>query len=242
MKSLSETWFAEGYVDFELKKYTLLAYLQEINRHFTENRLYPQLADVIFHYNNLVSLRDNKRLLQEQFPKRLTGIQIEQLQLLYQQMVEDDELMKELEDIMHYATGELQTTISSGTEIYEFVEHKMTITPVGLIPLDLNEGYLFLSKSDTRETLVYQYRLSIYEKHDEKYRSIKTEYVDSWRRTFANTYENIKTQLIRNRTVLPNPAVYAIEVPLTYPVEETLLPIAKRSLVRYITVPTCGPS
>ena len=30
MKTLSETWFAEGYIDFELKKYTLLAYLQEI--------------------------------------------------------------------------------------------------------------------------------------------------------------------------------------------------------------------
>jgi hypothetical protein len=32
MKTLSETWFADGYIDFELKKYTLLAYLQEINR------------------------------------------------------------------------------------------------------------------------------------------------------------------------------------------------------------------
>ena len=31
MKQLSETWFAEGYIDFELKKYTLLAYLNEIN-------------------------------------------------------------------------------------------------------------------------------------------------------------------------------------------------------------------
>ena len=34
MKSLSETWFAEGRIDFELKKYTLLAYLQEVNKHF----------------------------------------------------------------------------------------------------------------------------------------------------------------------------------------------------------------
>lgn len=240
MKTLSETWFAEGYVDFELKKYTLLAYLQEINKHFNENKLYPPLTDLIFHYNNLVSLRDNKRLLQEQFPKRLTGIQREQLQLLYQQMVEDDDLMRELEEIVQYAATEMQGAINSGTEIYEFVENNMTITPVGLIPLDLNEGYLFLSQSHHRDTLVYQYRLSIFEKHDEKYRSIKTEYVDRWRRSFSNTYENIKTQLIKNRTTLPNPAVYAVEVALKYPVEETLLPIAKRSLVRHITVPGSG--
>ena len=82
MKTLSETWFAEGYIDFELKKYTLLAYLQEINRHFDENKLYPQLADLIFHYNNIVAFRENKKYLQEQFPKKLTGIQIGPRQLL----------------------------------------------------------------------------------------------------------------------------------------------------------------
>src|SRR5574339_968727 len=105
MKSLSETWFAEGRIDFELKKYTLLAYLQEVNKYFNEAKLYPQLADVIFHYNNLVAFRENKRYLQEQFPKKLTGIQIEKLQVLYQQMIEDDELMEELEEIINYSAG-----------------------------------------------------------------------------------------------------------------------------------------
>ncbi|MBN8789183.1 MAG: hypothetical protein J0I84_19050, partial [Terrimonas sp.] len=72
-------------------------------------------------------------------------------------------------------------------------------------------------------------------KHDEKYRSIKTSFVAEWQRNFVNTYENIKTELIRNKTELPNPAVYSIETDLSYPLEETLLPIAKRSLVKYIT-------
>ena len=70
MKQLSETWFAEGYIDFELKKYTLLAYLQEVNKYFDENKLYPQLADVVFHYHNLVAFRENKKFLQEHFPKK----------------------------------------------------------------------------------------------------------------------------------------------------------------------------
>ena len=105
MKTLSETWFADGYIDFELKKYTLLAYLQEVSKYFNENKLYPQLADIIFHYNNLVAFRENKKYLQEQFPKNLTGIQMEKLQLLYEQMIEDDELMQELEEIIHYSTG-----------------------------------------------------------------------------------------------------------------------------------------
>src|SRR5688572_4867864 len=114
MKSLSETWFAEGYIDFELKKYTLLAYLQEINRNFNENKLYPQLADVIFHYHNIVAFRENKKYLQEHFPKKLTGIQLEKLQILYEQMIADTELMQELEDIINYSAGKMKKTIADG--------------------------------------------------------------------------------------------------------------------------------
>ncbi|MGB8195053.1 MAG: hypothetical protein WCF67_24170 [Chitinophagaceae bacterium] len=235
MKTLSETWFADGYIDFELKKYTLLAYLQEINRCFNEHKLYPQLSDIIFHYNNLAAFRENKRYLQEQFPKKFTGLQLEKLELLYEQMIQDDELMQELEEIINYSTDRMKRTISSGTEIYEYVETNLNIFPVGLVPLDLQEGYFFLNHGSIRHTYVYQYRLSIFEKREEKYRSIRTEYVDSWERNIANSYENIKAELIRNKKHLPNPAVYSIETNLTYPVEETLLPVAKRCLVRYIT-------
>jgi len=235
MKQLSETWFAEGYIDFELKKYTLLAYLQEVNKYFTANKLYPQLADIIFHYNNLVAFRENKKFLQEHFPKKLTGIQMQKLQVLYEQMIQDDELMQELEDIINYSTSNMKQTILNGTEIYEFVENKLTISPVGLIPLDINEGYFFLSSGNTKSTRVYQYRLSFFEKHDEKYRSIKTSYVDVMQRGFTSTYEHIKSDLIRNNSTLPNPAVYSIEINLSFPVDETLLPIAKRSLVKFIS-------
>jgi hypothetical protein len=234
MRSLSETWFADGYIDFELKKYTLLAYLKEVNAYFNENKLYPQLADIIFHYNNIVGFRENKKFLQEQFPKKLTGIQIQKLQLLYEEMIEDDEIMKELEEIIHYASAKMHATISNGTEIYEFVEENMSITPVGIIPLALEEGYLFLAKETEKATHVYQYRLSIFERHDEKYRALKTEFVDSWQRSFVNTYQNIKAELIRNRSYLPNPAVYSIETKLDFPLAETLLPVAKRLFTRFL--------
>ncbi len=235
MKTLSETWFADGYIDFELKKYTLLAYLQQITQHFNENKLYPQLSDIIFHYNNLAAFRENKKYLQEQFPKKLTGIQIEKLQLLYEQMIEDDDLMKELEDIITYATDKMKKAISSGTEIYEFVEDKLSVFPVGILPLKINEGYFFLSDGAARETRAYRYRLSIFEKHDEKYRAIKTEYIDQWQRNIVNTYENIKAELMRQHKYMDHPAVYSIETSLSFPVDETLLPVAKRTLVRYIS-------
>jgi hypothetical protein len=235
MKQLSETWFAEGYIDFELKKYTLLAYLQEINKYFNENKLYPQLADLIFHYNNIVAFRENKKFLQEHFPKKLTGLQIEKLQVLYEQMIEDTDVMQELEEIINYSAGQMKTTISCGAEIYEFVEDKLRIVPIGIIPLDVQEGYFFLSGGNSKNTRVYEYRLSIFEKHDEKFRTMRTAFVDSLQRSVANSYESIKSNLIKSRADFPNPAVYSIEIELSFPIDETLLPIAKRSLVKYLT-------
>lgn len=235
MKSLSETWFAEGRIDFELKKYTLLAYLQEVNRSFRENKLYPQLADIIFHYHNIIAFRENKKHLQEHFPRKLTGLQMEKLQVLYEQLISDDELMSELEDIIYFAAGEIKSTIQSGTGIYEFVEENIDINPVGLVPLDTQEGYFFLSNGEQGRTRVYQYRLSFFQKYDERFRSIKTSFVDTWRRSISHTYEHIKSQLIRSRPDLPNPAVYAVETGLRFPVEETLLPVAKRQLVKFIS-------
>jgi hypothetical protein len=235
MKSLSETWFTEGYIDFELKKYTLLAYLQHVNSYFNQNKLYPQLSDIIFHYNNIIAFRENRKFLQEHFPKQLTEINLKKLQLEYEKMIEDDELMSSLEEIVHYSADKIKAAIQNGTEIYEFVEAKLTIEPVGLIPLDTTEGYLLIRDGNFNSTVAYQYQLTIFEKHDEKYRGIKTSFVQQWKRTVSNTVENIKVELIRNRREFPNPAVYNIETSLAYPMEQTLLPIAKRTFVKYIS-------
>ncbi len=235
MGSLSETWFAEGYIDFEQKKYTLLAYLQEINRFFHQNMLYPQLSDVIFHFNNLRAFKENKALLRQQFPKQLTAVNLERLQLLYEQISEDDELMEELENILRFALLSLDNTIREGTQIYDFVEEQLNISPVGLLPLDTHEGYLLLCDGRYRDTLVYTYRLSIFERHDEKYRGIHTHFLEAYDKNIGNTSEHIKTTLIRRFRQLPNPAVYRIETDLVFPVNETLLPVAKRSLVKYLS-------
>jgi hypothetical protein len=59
-------------------------------------------------------------------------------------------------------------------------------------------------------------------------------YVDSVEKTVVNTYEQIKLEIIRRMRVLPNPAVYMLESPVVIPLEETLLPVAKRLLARQL--------
>jgi len=232
--ALSETWFLDGYIDFELQKYKLLAYLQEVGKHFNDNKLYPQFADVIFHYRNLTDFQKNKRLLQNQFPKELSKVNIEELELVYKKMLQDDDVMAELEQIVNYSIGKMKKTIDSGTEIYELVEQQLHIEPVGIMPLYKNEGYLLLRYNHKNEVKAYNYAISLLQNSDANFMALKMDYIDSYTKNFSTSYESIKTQIIRNIRTLPNPAVYFIESPLEVPLNETLLPIAKRMLVRHI--------
>jgi hypothetical protein len=224
----------EGYIDFELQKYRLLAYLKEVDSSFNATKLYPQLADVIFHYNNLVSFRDNKRMLQDNFPKVADKVDLQRLELMYKKMLQDDEIMQELERITEYALDEMKTTIDNGASIYEIVEKQLRIEPVGILPLYKNEGYLLLRYRQYKEIRVYAYTITIFEQPDAKYKGLRVEYMDSWTASIANTYNQVKKDLIRVNRTLPNPAVYCIESTMEVPLSETLLPIAKRMLVKYI--------
>ena len=235
MRALSETWFIEGNMDFEYKKYILLAYLQRINQAFGEKQLYPQLADLIFHYRNLHAFRESKQVLKNQFPKKLTGMQLEKLRLLYEEMTADDDLMLYIEEIIQYAMEEMKGTISTGTEFYDTVEHSLTIAPVGILPTNNEEGYFFLCDGESKSIRVYDYQLSIFSQPTDRYRTLRSKFVNEWSRNFVNTYESIKRELLKARKSLGLPAVYSIETKLAYPVEATLLPVAKRSFVRYLS-------
>ena len=232
--ALSETWFMEGYIDFELQKYRLLAYLKEVKNCFNETKLYPQLAEIVFHYNNLAAFRDNKKILQDHFPKKLDRVNMQKLELVYERMLADDQAMQELEHIIQYALTEMKGTISEGAEIYDFVEKQLQIEPVGIVPLYKNEGYVFLRYGAYSEVRIYNYTITLFEHKDARYKGIKMEYIDSRVKTLANTYEQIKLDMIRSYRELPNPAVYKVEFPISVPFNETLLPVAKRVLVKHI--------
>jgi len=234
MKSLGINWFIEGYIDFEHKKYVLLDYLQEINNHFDRSRLYPNLTDLIFHYNNLVQFKESKNTLQQAFPQRLTQADIAAVKLTYKKIVEDDNSLKEIEQIIAYAMSKMDPAIKTGKEIYDFVESHLNIDPVGVMPLIPYHGYFTLRNGTEKGNWVYEYQITIFEGKDDKYRGINTRFVDVYQ-GITTTPESIKSDLIYRYKHLPNPAVYHVESEISFPLEQTLLPVAKKSLVKYIS-------
>ena len=234
MTSLSKNWITETHIDFEYKKYLLLAYLQQVSENFTENKLYPHLGELVSHYRNVVALRDNKKTLFDSFPERMLQADFRNLKMFYEKILEDDQLMQEIENIINFSIPQFEKHIADGRQIYDFIESKINIYPVGIVPLQINEGYIFLAGASNNETLVYEYQVTIFENPDEKYRGIYTLFVASFEKSFINTFENIKSELIRYHKKFPNPATYVIESELTLPFDSTFLPLAKRSLMKFV--------
>jgi len=236
MEQLKVDWLTDGLIDFEYKKYVLLAYLKNVKTHFDDRKLYPFMSDMVFHYENLMIIKNNKTLLYENFPKTISKADFSKLKLTYQKLVEDDDLMQEIESIVEFAMPKFKNALEVGKEIYEFVESNLEIVPVGLTPIYVNEGYLFINQDVSSDVNIYQYQLTFFEQSNEKFRGINTRFIKREERTLANTFEQIKLKLVKKFSELPNPATFAVVSKQFFPLPETLLPVAKRLLVRNISM------
>jgi hypothetical protein len=235
MKTLSKDWLIENHIDVEYKRYVLLAYLQEVSNNFDRNMLYPFLADLIQHYMNLKTFQHDAEKLSSSFPQKIKSVDMQKNRLIYEKLYENDDLIQELNEIINYSIPQFEVYLNEGKKIYDFVEKKLHITQVGLLPLYSGEGYMLLSNGEDLQTLVYEYQMTVFEQATEKFRAIHTNYITSYKRSIINTNENIKRDLIRSNKKLPNPATFAVESEMVIPVDATLLPIAKRALAAYVS-------
>ena len=233
MAELKQDWLTDGHIDFEYKKYMLLAYMQNVGLEFDAKKLYPKFSELVEHYRNLEILKEQKKIALNNFPKEISKLDLEKFKIEYKTIVQDDELIREIDEIISFAIPEFRRKMSLGKELYEEVEDKVEIFPIGLLPLEIEEGYFMLSDYMRRMINVYYYNITIFESALEKLRGIHTTLVNQYEMTISNTYQNIKYELIKDSRQMP--AMYALEFKESFPLTETMLPVAKRMLVRYLS-------
>lgn len=232
MKRLPYDWLTSGHIDFEYKKYLLLAYLQEVKQQFDAHKLYPFLSDLVFHYKNLLSIKENGALLRKSFPQRIEKADLQNLKLIYEKMVEDEPLMQELNDIMSFSIPQIKLALEEGKELYEHIESRVSLSPVGISPLYVKEGYLLIQERLQVETNIFRYEMSVFTSAEERYRALNLQFLESVRRKIGHSFEHMKLDLIRRYPGLPNPATYLLDADILCPYQETLIPIAKRNLIK----------
>lgn len=235
MEKLSPNWITDGLLDFEYKKYILLAYLQKVSKSFDHQKLYPFLTDLVFHHKNLTTIKEKKEVVKEQMPKELKEIDLKNFKLKYERMMHDEDYLEELEQIIDFAIPKIQEHLAEGKELYDLVEEHLEINPVGILPLKTEFGYLMVRTGDRPETKIFQYELTIFENAEENFRGLKTNYITTYTRSLATTYETMKLNLMKEFKDIANPATFLIASKIFIPFNETFFPVARRSFMRYIS-------
>lgn len=211
MERLRPGWFLHGLWDEEYQRYRLLAYLKHVQAAFFAQRLYPPLSDLIESYEELRSLAQ---------AQQTTAVLEDSTDTLYR--------------IIQFAIPKLEESIQEGQQIYDLIARHLQVEVVGLIPLYKAEGYLFLRRGGEKVVRAYRYEIRpIQDK--EGLVGIRLEPVEEFVFSIlATPFTILRERLLKAYKDLPTPLTLVVESPLEVPLQETLLPIIKRNLPRWI--------
>lgn len=230
MATLSENWITENLMDPEYKKYILLGYLQQVEEHFSENKLYPDLAELITHYKNLIRLKQNTASLESQFKKPLKGLDLANLKLVYEQL--DDESLAELKQIIEFSEPLMANELNKGKSIFDQAEQDIVSGHIGILPIYRKEGYFLLYPHQSKQVDVYNYNFTKLNLVQQDTYGLSCTYFSTFTLSLSQTVDSIKQEIIYSNPQLPNPPVYLFRAKRPLPSAETFLPIAKRLLYR----------
>jgi hypothetical protein len=231
MSSLSFDLFVAAR-DAEAAEYRVLAGLQEARRAFTRTRVYPHLAELIALRRSLADLVDGAERLEDGLPTRVVGVDWDTGSVIQERSDLTGALLAL--ELARWTLPRLDAVIDEGRALFEFVDAHAELASVGLVPRYQAEGFLLLPEPEGGWRAV-RYAVSALAGDDGAYRALRTTPVSVTLPALAPP-SAWKEALLASCADLTTPATYCVETDVSFPLEETVLPVAKRKLLRMVKV------
>jgi len=221
--------------DLETRQYQILGALQKVKEQFRNNYIYPHLSSLIENFRILEDIESHITGLYEKFPRQIKKVDIEKMEIEHEVIFSDGGNLEMVKDLIQWARPYIEATINEGVSMFEYVDERLNVEQVGLMPGYTDEGYFFIPDNNEKKLCLFRYELSIFSSSDEKYRALKTNFVKKLELAAVHRSPNaVKMDLVKEYKELPNPATYAFNTELKMPFEYTLFPVAKRKLMRHL--------
>lgn len=233
--ALSINTFIRAVDDSERTRFEILSGLKSIRTNFHHNRIFPDLSGLIELFESLQSITQSAEKLRTNAHRSIKDLNLEERKVIYDETPINDNDFEQIRDLIFWALPQIQDAIEEGKTMFEFVDENLALEVVGILPSYLEEGYVFIPDNTSSVLHLIKYELSIFTGADERYRSLKTSVIKSLRQSpIKQPVQSIKLDLMQEFPALPNPATYSFETDLEFPFHETILPVAKRRLLRYL--------
>lgn len=225
MPELSIDLFAEAR-DTEAAQYRLLAAFQAVQTAFRETRIFPHLSRLVRLHRELTGFLDE--LDRHEFRGDVRGIDWERGVLTFEN--ETPPLLAA--DLARWAMPQLTECLYEGRTLYDFVDEHTELRVVGLLPPYREEGFLIL-ETKKGVPMALRYRVSALSGPGHRYRVLHTTPAEAELDPIAPP-GSWKESLRAANPDLPAPATLCLDVDLDFPVHETLLPVGKRKLLKWV--------
>lgn len=234
METLNLSTFIKAADDVELSKYKVLSILRKYSDALHKNKLYPALAELISIKNELELLVEQMSLFDAEFVLNLNFADFADDLPNSDNIDYDEDSLQQVSEFINWALPEIKTAIDEGKAIFDFIDENITLTEIGIMPLYKNEGYFFIPDVKHDLMKIYRFEMSLFSTEENPLRTLKSKLVDliSLQAPEAKSPYELKHFLLKKFTDLPNPACYCFDTAVDFPFVETILPVAKRKLVR----------
>ena len=219
-------WLFQSKMDSEYLEYKLMAYFQKVSKLYEEFKVYPMFSELCLHTANIMILKDKNSMMYLDQNYFYCDAEIHLEDLKYKPAPEmSKEDMLEYHKILRFSSEKLniyfQMTTFLWTTVFESIELKL-LTPNSY--LNSNKGYFFIDHNGSRYIIRYEM--------EDIYSKVKIKVVHTYDDYTQDIFDVIRK--LAKRKKIDNTPIFEIKCKDMFPLEETLIPIAKRKIVSYI--------
>lgn len=229
---LNTDWFLEPVIDFETKKYQLLAYLQCKQEELLTQKLCPTHAELKEKYLALEEVIKNKTQLENSIYREIEKIDWKNLQLIYKNENQFHEKLNEMMDIIFYAFPKINSCRNNFKEEIEKIKTEIHLDVVGLLPNYLQDGYLILEQPSGYYLFTYEKQALLNLDGEKRFLH---EHLKTYQNTLIHSPNSIKKEIHHaNKNKVEMPAVFVVSYKEEIPIYETLLPLSGWALQKFV--------
>lgn len=210
---LNKGWLIEDPIDFEYKKYLLLAYEKEKRGRFGHRLLYPDFTDIIFNKNYIELFLDNIYTF-ENGKKEIIGLDITEQKIIYRSLINDSSL-DDIKETAEFGKRIFDNLFLQYSKLYNEIESQIHIDGSIVSEFSMYCGYLVVTTNSKNH--YYEYSI------DKKFTPDELFVLE-----LSDTSENIfyKNRFQKN--------YFTVKIPTKENFEFTIKPILKRKFIRQI--------
>ncbi len=219
--------------DTEIIKYKILGSLKEYSANLRKNKLYPTMTELVS-----LSVKIENYIMQSVGPN-------ESSESYYKESDEDicifgnldsgEEAFDEFSNLIMWAQAQLNPILNEGIAIFEFVDENIDLQIINGTSINKDNGYILIPDNIENSLNIYSFHCILFNTNSAPIKSITTVFQKSIPMITADKIVSQVNILVNEMEDKSLPVFYC-NTDLDFPYEETIFQIAKKKLLRALSM------